>query len=76
MENQPDDFRALGIDGHFSIPHIISQQRAAKHHALFHAPGLSPFDAGTGGTALLLCHCGFNCQEQFRFLFQGVDLVV
>jgi hypothetical protein len=41
---QPNNFSASGIDMDLTVLYIISQQRMAKYHALFHRPGLSPND--------------------------------
>ena len=45
MEDEPDNFCTLLVDGHFAADHIITQQRAAKNNALLHAARLPPFGA-------------------------------
>ena len=45
MKDEPDNFRALRVDGHLAADHIITQQRAAKDDALLHTARLPPFGA-------------------------------
>ena len=76
VEDQPDDFRALRVYSHFSAPHIISQQGAAKYDPLLHPSGLAPFDAGGSLAAFLLGDTAHNGKPEFRVRLLCMDAVI
>ena len=75
MKDLLHDLGTLRIDGYYPIRHIVSQQRASKHHPLLHLSCLSPFDPLRGFAALLLSQGGHKRQPQLSLLLSGVDVV-
>ena len=76
MEDEPDNFRALRVDGHFAADHVIAQQRAAKNDALFHAARLPPFGAFRGLSALVLRNGAHDRQSKFPIVGAGIQAVI
>ena len=70
------DLRARLVDDQPPAVHVIAEQVAAKHNALFHAPLLPPFDALGGAAALLLRDGGQDCQPQFGVPVERIEVVV
>ena len=75
-ENKFYQLRFLWINDQVSSLYIISKERSSKDNALFHPPGLPPFDPAGGPAALLLGKGGHNGQPQFRVRLQSVDIIV
>ena len=76
MEDEPDNFRALRVDGHFAADHVVTQQRAAKNDALLHAAHLSPFGAFRGPSAFVLCEGTHDRQPQLPIVGAGIQAVI
>ena len=75
-ENLPDDFRALRVDAHLPVLHIVAQQGPAEHHPLLHPPGLSPLHPGRRFSALLLGNRSHDGQPKLGVRLQSTDPVV
>ena len=76
MEDEPDNFRALRVDGHFAADHVITQQRAAKNDTLLHAAYLPPFGAFRGPSAFVLCEGTHDRQPQLPIVGAGIQAVI
>ena len=76
MEDEPDNFRALRVDGHFAADHVVTQQRAAKNDALLHAAHLSPFGAFRGPSAFVLCEGTHDRQSKLPIVGAGIQAVI
>ena len=76
MEDEPDNFCALRVDGHFAADHVIPQQRAAKNDALLHAAHLSPFGALRGLATLILRDGTHDCQSKLPIVGAGIQAVI
>ena len=76
MEDEPDNFCALRVDGHFAADHVVTQQRAAKNDALFHAARLPPFGAFRGPSAFVLCEGTHDRQPQLPIVGAGIQAVI
>ena len=76
MKDEPDNFRALRVDGHLAADHIITQQRAAKDDALLHTARLPPFRAFRGPSAFVLCEGTHDRQPQLPIVGAGIQAVI
>ena len=76
MEDEPDNFRALRVDGHFAANHVVTQQRAAKNDALLHAAHLPPFGALRGLAALILRDGTHDRQPKLAIVGAGIQAVI
>ena len=76
MEDEPNNFCALRVDGHFAADHVIAQQRAAKNDALFHAARLPPFGAFRGLSALVLRDGAHDRQSKLPIVGAGIQAVI
>ena len=76
MEDEPDNFCTLRVDGHFTADHVIPQQRAAKNDALLHAAHLSPFGAFRGLATLILRDGTHDCQSKLPIVGAGIQAVI
>ena len=76
MEDEPDNFRALRVDGHFAANHVVTQQRAAKNDTLLHAAHLPPFGAFRGPSAFVLCEGTHDRQPQLPIVGAGIQAVI
>jgi hypothetical protein len=75
-EDLPHDLCARLVNDQHPAAHVIAEQVASEHNALFHAPLLPPFDALGGAAALLLCDGGQDCQPQFGVPVERIEVVV
>ena len=74
-EDIPYDLRARLVDDQHPAAHVIAEQVAAEHDALFHAALLPPLDALGGAAALLLRDGGENRQPQLGVSVERIEVV-
>ena len=75
LKNQPDQLRALRLDGEAAVLYLVAQQGPAEDHALLHPAGLPPDHPAGGFAALVLGHGGHDGQAQLAVAVHGVDMV-